>query len=177
MSTFSPSEIKIYYSGASVISGAQADPTASLGGNMSNTEVPNTILMSLFDIVSGSEVVSGSDNYRAVFVKNTNNLITLEAVKVYFNSRTGYSNDLIYFGLETPDGTGYSVQQIANESTAPSGMVWYYPEDAASGIVVGDISPEEAFGVWFKRQFVSTASGSGSRNDWFTIVIEGQPVS
>ena len=176
MSTFSPSEIKIYYSGASVISGAQTDPDSSLGGNMSSTEVPSTALMSLFDIVSGSEVVSGSDNYRAVFVKNTNRLITLETAKVYFNSRTGYSNDLIYFGLETPTGTGYSIQQIASETTAPSGIVWYYPEDASSGITVGDIGPEEAFGVWFKREFVSTASGSGSRDDWFTIVIEGRVI-
>lgn len=176
MSTFSPSEIKIYYSGASVISGAQTDPESSLGGNMSSTEVPNTALMSLFYTVSGSETISGSNKYRAVFVKNTNRLITLAGSKVYFQNRTGQSNDLIYFGLETPTGTGYSVQQIANESTTPSGIIWYYPETSAAGITVGDIGPEEAFGVWFKREFVSTASGSGSRDDWFTIVIEGQVI-
>ena len=143
---------------------------------MSSSEVPNPYLMSLFDIVSGSEVISGSDNYRAVFVKNTNSLITFETAKVYFNSRTGFSNDLIYFGLETPSGTGYSIQQIPNETTSPTGIVWYYPETVASGITVGDISPEEAFGVWFKRQFVSTASGTGQRDDWFTLVIEGQVI-
>lgn len=172
MTIFSPSDIKIYYSGAAVVSGAQTDPSASLGGKISNTEIPNVTLMSLFDIVSGSEVISGSSNYRAVFVSNTHNLLSFNEAKVYFNTRTGYSNDLIYFGLETP--SGYSVQQIVDENTSPTGILWYSPEDVSSAITVGDLDPGDIFGLWFKREFISTASGTGKRNDWFNLMMEGQ---
>lgn len=174
MTTYSPSDIKLYYSGASVISGTQANPDLSLGGKMSGTEIPNNVLMALFDTVTGSEVISGSENYRAVFVKNANQLLTLAGTKVYFQGRTEQSNDLIYFGLETP--ANYTIQEVVNETTSPTGIIWYYPVTAAAGITFGDISPEGAFGVWFKRKFLSTASGSGQRNDWFTLIIQGQVV-
>ena len=171
MTVFSPSDIKIYYTGASTVGAAQLDPSLSLGGNLSSTEVPNVSLMALFDIISGSETVSGSINYRAVMVKNTNQIITLAGTKIYFLERTGYSDDLIYFGLE--DSIGSAIQTITDETTSPTGIVWYYPETVASGIVVGDLEYGECFGVWFKRSFVPTLSGSGQRDDWFTLVIEG----
>lgn len=174
MTIFSPSDIKMYYSGASVVSGTQTDPSTSLGGNMSSTEIPNVTLMSLFDIVSGSEIISGSDSYRAVFVSNTHTLLSFNEAKVYFNSRTGYNNDLIYFGLETP--IGYSIQQVVDEHTSPTGIMWYYPVDVGSAITVGDFGPGDIFGVWFKREFVATASGVGQRNDWFSLMIEGQVI-
>ncbi len=172
MTIFSPSDIKIYYSSATIISGTQTNPFASLGGNLSSTEVPNATLMSLFDTVSGSEVILGSDNYRAVFVRNTHALLFFNEAKVYFNSRTNYNNDLIYFGLET--SIDYSIQQIADETTSPTGIIWYYPGESVSAITVGDFGPGDTFGVWFKREFVATASGSGIRNDWFNLMVEGQ---
>ncbi len=174
MTIFSPSDIKIYYSGAAVVSGTQTGPSDSLGGNMSSTEIPNTTLMSLFDMVSGSEVISGSNNYRAMFVRNTHTLLSFNEAKVYFNSRTGFNNDLIYFGLET--SIDYSIQQVADEHTSPTGIMWYYPVDVASAITVGDLGPGDIFGVWFKREFLSTVSGSGKRNDWFNLMIEGQVI-
>ena len=99
MSYFSSSSIKYYYSGAASVSGTQIDPTYSLGGFISSSEVPADSLSSLFSNAGGLDVIAGSEQYRALFVKNTSALEFYNA-SVFFYYRTSSAYDLVYFGVD-----------------------------------------------------------------------------
>ncbi len=165
MSYFSSSFIKYYYSNASAPSGVQSNPYNSLGGYISSSEIPFDSIDSIFPSVSGAEVVSGSETYRAVFVKNTS-IFNFYNAKAYF----GTSISGFYFGVEEP--VNNAIQLVTNGNTSPTGIVWYNVCSPSSGISIGDIYGGNFIGIWFKR-VIGPATISGSYDNSMVFCIEG----
>jgi hypothetical protein len=78
----------------------------------------------------------------------------------------------ISFATEDPGTPNTNpIQTIANESTAPSGVSWSQAQTYTDGQVIGDLAPDEKYGVWIKRQ---VPLGCGPKATiYITIKIQG----
>lgn len=157
-------DIEFRYSGGA----ANADPNASLGGGMSDTEWAGGTAHDLFDVISGAENQAATVDYRCIYVLNNHATLTWFDVVAWFSNVVEGGAD-VALGLD-PAGVNGEATTIADETTAPAGVNFSVPLDKASGEPVGDIPPTQAFAVWFRR----TATDSAPMNDdGFTFRVEG----
>jgi len=158
------SDIKVKLSiktGSAGNSAAQADPNASLGKYISTTEV-GTSLHDLFDAISGTENAASDVEYRCVFIHNDHGSLTAESVSVYIDSETagGASIALAVDGTAASaiGSAGAQAEEVADESTAPSGESFSSPTTDGTGISVGDIAAGECRAIWIRRTAADTAA-------------------
>jgi hypothetical protein len=152
-----PHEIKYFYSGG----GTNFNPSASLGGAISQYEVIGS-LHSLFDWVTGPEAAAGSINYRCIYVRNINTTTALENTELWLVDSVG--------GASISVGVEASPPLVANESTAPSGVIFSSPTQE-SPLQIGTIAPEGYTGIWLKREILPNTSPLA--NDSVLISIRG----
>ncbi len=62
--------MQIFYTGAKTYLGEQKESSASLGGLISSTEVPNGLLSNLFGTLSKFTIQQNKPEFRAVVIKN-----------------------------------------------------------------------------------------------------------
>lgn len=167
------SDIEKRYSGGV----ANTDPNASLGEEMSSMVIPNATLQNLFDNVSSAERATGSQEYRCFYFINKHSTETLKNAVIFIASQTPSADTGIEIGLDPNgigDGTTTGVAtDIADETYPPAGVSFSAPGDAGSGLVVGDLEPDEAIALWVKRTVDMGADAAA--NDPFTIRITGDP--
>ncbi len=134
----------------------------SLGGQISNTVMPNNILHNLFDAVTGDENAALENEYRLIFVHNSN------------GTDTAGPNGKLWLFADTPagaarialalDGTGVSAlastsaqsEAVANENNAPVGESFTSPLTKAGGIALPNLAPGQVLPIWIRR---TTANG------------------
>jgi hypothetical protein len=153
---------------------AQADPNASLGKYISTTAWAGGTLHDLFDVITGDENAASTVDYRCVFLHNNHATLTLTAAKVWVSSQVaGGAGAAI--GLDTTaaseiGATDAQALEVANETTAPSGVSFSTPTTKGDGLTLGDIGPGECRAVWFRR---TAADSVAVNDDGFTVNIEG----
>lgn len=156
------SEIQYRLSGGA----SNSDPNASLGGAKSST----AWVSNMFDDVSAAQATAGSIEYRCFYVHNANATLTLIAPKVWIVDNTPSPTTSIAIGIGTSALNG-TEQTIANEGTAPSGVVFAEPVDFAGGIVLGDIPAGGHRAIWIRR---TVNEGTSAVADTFSIGIQGE---
>lgn len=62
----------------------------------------------------------------------------------------------VRIGVETPASDG-SIQRIASNKTAPTGITWYSGTTSATGVSVGSLTAGAQVGVWIHRQIPAGA--------------------
>ncbi len=146
-------DIKFQLSGGA----ANADPNAALGGAISNTEIVGASLHNLFDIVGSDEAAAGDSEYRCFYIKNTHATLTMQNTKVFVQTETpnAESDELLGLGTSVVNGVE---QAIADESTAPAGVVFTQSTGVGNALVIGDIPPGEWKAVWYRRDISVGAS-------------------
>lgn len=116
----------------------------------------------IFDNVSSAEASSGDTEYRAIYVKNTHATEALQGAKVFIQANTPSTNDVWDFAVEDPSSrTNGSIQTIANENTAPTGLTWYQVSTKATAIAIAgavDLSAGTFTAIWFRRTVSASAS-------------------
>lgn len=169
-----PSDIVMRLSGGS----ANANVNASLGGVMSSVPVSfGDTMNNLFDNVSDAEAVAGDDNYRCVYVRNSNGSDTLNAVKIYTSSNTPSPTTKVQIGVD-PAGVGDGASTgvattIADEDTAPSGVTFSDAANSGAALDLGNLGPGQVAAVWIKREV--TAGTAAAASDPFTLRVTGTP--
>lgn len=151
-------DLKMYLSGGA----GNADPAASLGGVISSVLAGTNLL----DDITTAEASAGDTEYRAFFVKNTNATDTAYGTKVWISSNTDSSSTSIQIAI-ADEGVTNTIETVATESAAPVGPTFDDAEDFANALVIGNLAPGEAQGVWIKR--VVTATTVAFPNDSATI--------
>lgn len=141
----------------------------SLGGIISDTDV-SSALHGLFDVVLGSESLSGAIEYRCIYVKNNHPTLTLYSAVVFVMENTISTSTNIDIGLGTSATSGEE-QTIANEKAAPVGVTFGAPADYANGYPLGDLAPGQHKAVWIRRTV--SANASAYNNDGATIAVQG----
>lgn len=151
----------------------QADPNASLGKYVATTEASATV-NELFDVVTGPENAASDVEYRCVFARNTHATLTLYDARAFLTSEVS-GGAVTAIGLDTTatsdaDASSAQAVTIANENTAPSGASFSAPADYASGLVIGNLAPDEVKAIWIRRTAANTAA---LNNDGATLNIQG----
>lgn len=126
------------------------DPAAALGGAMSFAEVVSGIIGGLFDDVSTAEATAGDVEYRCLYIYNRNAADSLTATVVWIEAQTSSASTSLDIGLD-PAGVGGVATTIANEGTAPAGVVFSAPATAGAGLAIGTLGPEQGCAVWLRR--------------------------
>lgn len=146
------------------------NPNASLGGEVSVTEIVDNTVNNLFALAPASEAEAGSIKYRGFFVKNTHATLTLTAPKIYISSNTPSGTTAVTVALAAE--TGSPMDTIANEDTAPDPAVSFVTAvDFANGLSLGDLAPGEVKGVWVKW---TINAGTVATDDQMTFAVKGE---
>lgn len=136
--------------------GANTDPNASLGGGISNTQVPGTI-HNIFDRVTPEEAQAGDTEYRAIDIKNNHLSESAVDTFVWISQETVSPGTTVALAY---DATG--TQSIANESTPPTGVAFSTPTSKLTGINLGTIAPGATRRLWLRR---TVTAGAAVAND------------
>lgn len=154
------SEIQYRLSGGA----SNADPNASLGGVKSS----ESWTPSMFDDVSAAEATVGSVEYRCIYIHNANATLSMIAPKAWISANTPSPSTSIAIGIGT-SATGATEQTIANETTAPTGVVFSEPSTAETGISLGDIPSGSHKAIWLRRTVNASTSAVA---DSYTIAVQ-----
>lgn len=147
----------------------------SLGDQISTTQWAGGALNDLFDDISGAENAASTDDYRCIFVHNSNTANALQNAVVYIQSEVagGASISLAADTTAASAITSGSAQalQATNETTGPQTSLSYSsPTNAASGVPLGTIPANQCKAFWIKRHAANTSALS---NDGVTIAVAG----
>ncbi len=163
----------------SVVTGSAGDSTAgtqagSLGKYISTTAV-TAGANGQFDDISGAENAASTVDYRCNFVLNNHGTLTLTSPTTYISAETagGASIALATDNIAVSAKGSASAQaaQIANETTAPSGVsAFSSPTTAAGGLSLGNIAAGSVKGVWIRR---TAANSAALDNDGYTWAVTG----
>ena len=154
---------------------ATTDPNASLGGWLSLTNVDLTTSMNnLWDNLASSEAIGGSTEYRCISILNTNAAQTWHGAQAWIVDDVA-GGAAISIGVDINPATtrASAVQQfvvVADEGTAPAGIVFSYSTSKSAAISLGDIEAQYTRGLWLRRVI---APGTTGQLDGATIRVEG----
>ena len=137
---------KVYLSGGV----ANSDSDASVGGEISSVELTSNVLHNLFDLVNSTEAVDGDIEYRCFYVKNRHPTITLFSPKVWIATNVANGESALDIGVGTSAVNGVE-QEVADETVAPSGVVFTRPTSRAAGLTLGNLAPGETKAIWVRR--------------------------
>ena len=133
-------------------------------GGVKSSEVMPTSIDGLFDATSAAEAVAGRIEYRCVYLHNANGTDAMTDARVFVQANTPLAGTTLDIGIGTSAVNGVE-QTIANETTAPSGVSFSAPTDAASGIVLGNIPAGQHRAIWLRRT-VTAGAGSSANDTW-----------
>ena len=171
------SDIKLKFSvKAGAAGNSQAGtPAASLGKYISTTEITDNSLHNLFDQISGDENAASDAEYRCIFVHNAHGALSLDNVKVYISAEVA-GGAAIAIGVDPAAASaigaaGAQAAEIADENTAPAGVVFTAPVTIGTALAMGNIPAGQCKALWIRRTAANTA---GMSNDGATLRFQGE---
>jgi hypothetical protein len=100
--------------------------------------------------VSNAQRAAGVTTYRAAMLTNENEDDTVQAIKLWFPASTTQATYSI--ATEDPSTSG-SIQTIADENTAPTGVSWVTPTSEATALEIASLAAGDSIGIWIRRVF------------------------
>jgi hypothetical protein len=172
------SDIKFYFS--EKVSGngftTAGSAAASLGKNISTTEITDNTLNNLFDDVSGDENAASDVEYRCIFVHNGHATLTWTSVVAWLSAEVAGGAAIAIakddIGATDKDSTDDQAATIADEGADPSASTgdWSTATSKATGVALGDLAPDECIAIWVRRTAANTVAVD---SDGVTISVAG----
>lgn len=149
-------------------------PAGSLGKYISTTAITDASLNNLFDDVSGDENAASDAEYRCFFIHNNHGSLTLQSPVVWLSAEVagGAVAAIAVDGIAQSIISESSAQadEVADESTPPSGESFSSPTSKGTGLALSDITAGWCRAIWVRR----TAADTGAvDDDGVTIRVEG----
>lgn len=120
------------------------------GANTTNTVTIANVANDFFDDVTKAESNAGDVEYRCFYYKNAHSADEIVSNKLWIDTNTP-GQDSIMIALD-PAGKNGTAAAPADESTAPSGVVWTAnPIDEASALDLGDLAAGDNYPFWVRR--------------------------
>lgn len=156
--------VEIYYTGASSIDAVQRDPSVSLGGNKSNTKVPNNRIDNVFSQESYLSVNQGSKQTRCIILKA---VTALDNLKIGIVKKSDFSDNVkIYLGF-TDIGSNNTVEQLFDSASEPfntefNSEAYMADENDTDNMfaVLASVSAGNCVAIWIKREFSNNYDGN-----------------
>lgn len=105
-----------------------------------------------FDNVSSEDAIAGATHYRAVIGRNRLT-VPITGIRIWLDAVDSAGLALAY--EVAVDG---AMQTIANETTAPLGVVWNTGTSSGTGLVIPGLAPGAMFGLWIRRTIAADAA-------------------
>ncbi len=155
---------------------AQNNPNASLGGDMSSTELSNSVaLNSLFDNVLAIEALVGDTEYRYVDVYNQGDVQATNVLLLMDVATSSLFTTILFgiYNIEQPHSAAWANGEIlANESTVPPHISSWKEAIPGDALSLPNIAAGYAVRIGIKR--VVTALAPGDPCDIGTFGIQWQ---
>lgn len=153
---------------------AQPNVNESLGKYISTTQITDATDNNLFDDVSGDENTALDVEYRCFFVHNAHGSLTWTAPFVWLSAEVaGGANAAIAIDgvAASPIGqAGAQADEVANESTAPTGETFSAPTTKGTGLALSNLIAGNCRAIWVRRTATNSAALAA---DGVTIRVEG----
>lgn len=145
--TIESADIGMFLTGGS----ANTNPNASLGGNVSTTQVTTANLNNLFRRITDAEASSGVTLYRCVALKNRDAADELRNLVFYMVYDTKSGDSLALYS-KAQAGRNVVETPIANEFTAPTGgnISFIAAVNSSGGLKLGNLDNGEFINVWLR---------------------------
>lgn len=163
-------EIGLFLTGGS----ANANPNASLGGNVSTVQVVNNQLHNLFRRVTDGEASSGVTLYRCVAVKNRDPSLEMRNVAFYMVTDSKSADSLVLYSRGQSDKNQVETA-IVDEFTSPTGsnINFVAALNRTGGLNLGSLDAGEWRNVWIK--YVVQPGAEPFPNDEYKFRVEINP--
>jgi hypothetical protein len=146
---------------------------AALGDQISTTAWAGGSLNDLFDDISGAENAASTVDYRCIFIHNANASNPMLSAVAYLSTEVA-GGASIAIGVDPAAASAIAAATaqaatIANETTAPAGVVFTSPTTAGTGIALGSIPVGQCRAIWIRR---TAANSAALNNDGVTIAVQ-----
>jgi len=141
-----------FYTGASQDNIQQNSPSKSLGGYISSTIIPNSLIGNIFPSISYRNVTDGVEQIRAIALKNTFPTV-LSNIKIYTTTPED-SIGFLTIGLVTPFVDSCDkpyLEFIQVEDQSPYYVEFLEVEGVDNAITISSLEPNQIVGLWIKR--------------------------
>ncbi len=150
--TFTPGTVLLRLSGGS----ANTDPAASIGGPPATNQAPRAV----FPDVTALESVAGAVHYACLYLENARG-VPVTGLRAFFAPNTTSPDTTLAIGLGTA-GVNADEPVATDNTTAPAGVAFREPTDAASGLVLPTLAVNDRQAIWLRR---TTAAGAAEAAD------------
>lgn len=134
--------VKLRYSGGTT----NRFPITSIGGGISDTEIPDAELGNLFDDVTRVEVINGRTEYRCFFILNDTGT---DHYRVRLKNLVVPTDAEISFAVDP----SVVPQQLITEDSTPVGLTFYkFREWNELEIAIGLLDQTKQIAIWIKRK-------------------------
>lgn len=157
---------------------ANDDPLLSIGGAESSEGGQEAtgldgVLLNVVPSFDRLDAIAGKTVYRGVYVHlEDNGFATPADLAVWLDTLDLASGVAVAIGA-APEGSGGTMQAIANETTAPSGVSFSAPTTEGGAISLGEVASDEGAGVWIRTTL--TAHGAGGLGNNFSLSVSVTP--
>lgn len=141
---------------------SQTDPALALGGAKSS-EVVSSSINGLFPAVSAAQALAGRVDYRCVYLHNANATDLMTALRNWIEENSPNADTTLDIGVGTA-AINATEQTIANTTTAPTGVTFSAPADAASALALGNIPAGQHRSIWLRRTVNAGAENLANDN-------------
>src|SRR5215212_1157011 len=155
-------DLKYYYSGGYF----NDDPKQSLGGEISSYGLPSGALNGLFDRVDTPEAETGDQEYRCIYLRNTNQTRKLLGCKIWIETGTASTDTWISISLGSAGVNGVE-PMIPDEGIDPPMNFFEIPLEQPEEPNIGDLYPGDHIALWVKW---SVATGTQTTADDFAVI-------
>lgn len=144
---------------------ANAAGNASIGGAKSS-QTMSAAVDGLFDAVSAAQAAAGLVEYRCIYLHNASATDTMTNARAWISAQTPLAGTVLAIGVGAA-AVNATETAIANEATAPVGVTFSEPANAAAGLALGSLLAGQHRALWLRRTV--TAGASASANDSFEL--------
>ena len=103
-------------------------------------------------------------------MKNKSSTDTWNSGKIWVVYQTPSAGTQIDIGLD-PAGINGTAVTIANETTAPVGVVFSHPTTEGTSIAIGNLTAGDYQAIWLKR--IVSSGASASQDDYVEVRLKG----
>lgn len=144
---------------------ANAVGNASIGGAKSS-QTMSAAVDGLFDAVSAAQAAAGLVEYRCIYLHNANGADTMTNARAWISQQTPLAGTVLAIGVGAA-AVNATETAIANEATAPAGVTFSEPANAAAGLALGNLPAGQHRALWLRRTV--TAGALATTNDDFVL--------
>jgi hypothetical protein len=144
----------LIYSGASAANQSQPDPEKSLGGFISNSQIPSGILNSIFSDISQLALENDTVDTKAFFIKNTTGAIVNNIQFAIIYPQNTRNTVLKYEVAFVSPNSASKIETIINSKATPYLGTFTEPYDDGvtnNQVNIGNLADGASIGVWIRR--------------------------